>query len=67
MSEKTPEKSQVEKLTYNTREVCQALGVSVTTLWRLVRAGKITPLNTGLRMRLYSVEDIRRFVARAAE
>jgi excisionase family DNA binding protein len=56
----------VEKLTYNTREVCAALGVSRATLWRLVGAGKISPLQTGLRTKLFSVEEVRRFVTKAA-
>ena len=52
----------VEKLTYNTQEVCQALGISVTTLWRLEKAGKISPINSGLRMKLYSVQGLRKFI-----
>ena len=58
----TEEDSRVEKLTYNTREVCQALGVSVTTLWRLEKRGLISPIGAGLRMKLYSVAALRKFV-----
>ena len=57
----SPAAQPIEKLTLSTREVCQALGISVTTLWRLEKAGKITPISTGLRMKLYSTDAIRRF------
>jgi len=60
------ENSQVEKLTYSTREACKALGVSHATLWRLVKAEKILPLQTGLRTKLFSVQAIRRFVEHGA-
>jgi len=56
----------VEKLTYNTAETCKALGVSRATLWRLVKADKITPLQTGLRTKHFSVEAVKRFVTQAA-
>jgi hypothetical protein len=64
MPEKTEGKrelQQVEKLTYNTREACQALGVSPTTLWRMEGKGIIHAV-PGLRMKLYSVRALRRLV-----
>lgn len=51
----------IEKLTYNSREARQALGVSSTTLWRWERAGLIVPVG-GIRTKLYSVAALRRFV-----
>jgi excisionase family DNA binding protein len=62
----TANTSNVEKLTYNTHETCEALGVSRATLWRLVKAGKITPLRTGLRKKLFSVETVRQFATAEA-
>ena len=54
--------TQVERLAYNTREACMALGVSVTTLWRLEKRGAIKALGSGLTKKLYSVRELRRFV-----
>jgi fatty acid-binding protein DegV len=50
----------VEKLTYNARETCQALGISPTTLWRLEKRGRITAIS-GLRTKLFSVRALRKF------
>lgn len=56
---------QIEKLTYNAREACVALGISSTTLWRLERRGFLTPL-PGLRHKLYPTAAVRRFAEKGA-
>lgn len=62
----TAAKHVIEKLTYDSREARQALGVSNTTLWRLEKAGFIVPIG-GLRKKLYSVAAVRRFVESGAK
>ncbi len=57
--------NKVERLTLTSREVCEALGVSITTLWRLTKRGHLTPL-PGLRHKLFSVAAVRRFAERGA-
>jgi hypothetical protein len=65
MNEKVPGDSiqlpPVEKLTLNTREACQALGLSPTSLWRLEKRGLISSV-AGIRTKLYSVAMLRRFI-----
>ena len=58
-------KERVERLTYSSREVCEALGLSITTLWRLTKRGHLTPL-PGIRHKLYSVAAVRRFAEKGA-
>lgn len=55
----------IERLTYNAREACAALGVSPVTLWRLDKRDVLKPL-PGLRHRLYSVAALRRFAEKGA-
>lgn len=56
---------QVPKLTYNAREVCSALGISITTLWRLEKRGFLAPL-PGLRHKLYPASAVRAFAEKGA-
>jgi DNA-binding XRE family transcriptional regulator len=51
----------VERLTYNKREAAAALGVSMTSIWRLEKQGLLRPI-PGLRYKLFSVAAVRRFV-----
>jgi predicted site-specific integrase-resolvase len=55
----------IERLTFNSREACQALGVSSTTLWRLEKRGLISSV-AGIRTKLYPVAVLRRFVEKGA-
>ena len=57
----SPEVPSVEKLTYNKRELCQALGISDTTVWRWEQRGILKPLSI-CRHKLYPVDAVRRLV-----
>lgn len=49
----------VEKLAYRTSELCRALGVGRTTVWRLVKAGALPrPLRLG-GVVLWRADDLR--------
>ena len=48
----------VERLLYTTAQVCQALGLSRTSVWKLEKLGVLKPL-PHIRTRLYSVEAVR--------
>jgi hypothetical protein len=69
MTTDTTDKSQeatspaVERLTYRSREAATALGISMTTLWRLDKRGDLKPI-PGLRHRLYSIKALQRFAER---
>ena len=52
----------VEKLAYNKRELCAALGLCDTTLWRLEKLGRLNPV-PGIRHKLYSKAEVARFLA----
>jgi Helix-turn-helix domain len=52
----------VEKLAYNTRELCAAIGVSSVTLWRLRQRGLIRPI-AGVRHNLFARAEVERFLA----
>ena len=57
----------VEKLAVTTREACRLLGgISATSLWRIQRAGHLAPL-PGLRMKLFSVKALKRYVEGGVE
>lgn len=47
-------------------EVADCLGVSVTTVKRLVRSGEITPLRVGVRLVRFSPDAIRDYLDRAS-
>lgn len=51
----------VEKLAYNTAELCAALGLCQTTLWRLNHRGLLRPI-PGLRHKLYAKTEVQRFL-----
>ena len=55
----------IERLTYTSKEVCQTLGISVATLWRMNARGFLKPL-PGIRHKLYSVAAIKRFAEKGA-
>ena len=51
----------VEKLAYNTAELCAALGLCETSLWRLRRRNLLRPI-PGLRHKLYAKSEVQRFL-----
>jgi hypothetical protein len=52
----------IEKLAYNTAELCSALGLSTVSLWRLRRRGLLRPI-PGLRHKLYAKTEVQRFLS----
>ncbi len=53
----------VEKLAFNTAELCQAIGVSRVSLYRLEQRGLLHPV-PGLRHKLYPRAEVDRFLSR---
>ena len=51
-----------EKLAYNTAELCSALGLCPTTIWRLNQRGLLRPI-PGLRHKIYAKTEVQRFLA----
>jgi hypothetical protein len=54
----------VEKLVYNTDELCAAIDVCSVTLWRLEKKGLIRCV-PGLRHKRYSKTEVARYLAGA--
>ena len=57
----------VPKLALNYHEAAQALGVSVSTVKRLVARGELTPCRDGKQIALIEVDEIRRYLHRRRE
>ncbi len=53
---------QIERLAYTKEELCSSLSLSPITLWRLEKRGLIHPI-AGIRHKLYSVSEVKRFLA----
>jgi len=51
----------VPKLTYSVPEVCEALQISRTTLWKLVRSRRLKPVRIGRRV-LFSLKAVEEFL-----
>jgi excisionase family DNA binding protein len=51
----------VPKLTYSIPEVCEALQISRTTLWKLVRSRRLKPVRIGRRV-LFSLKAVEEFL-----
>jgi len=51
----------VPKLTYSIPEVCDALQISRTTLWKLVRSRRLKPVRIGRRV-LFSLKAVEEFL-----
>ena len=51
----------VPKLTYSVPEVCEALQISRTTLWKLVRSRRLKPVRIGRRV-LFSMKALEDFL-----
>ena len=51
----------VPKLTYSIPEVCEALQISRTTLWKLVRSRRLKPVRIGRRV-LFSLKALEDFL-----
>jgi excisionase family DNA binding protein len=51
----------VPKLTYSIPEVCEALQISRTTLWKLVRSRRLKPVRIGRRV-LFSLKALEAFL-----
>ena len=58
--------NRVEELTYDGAQVCAAIKISATTLWRLEKRGRLKSL-PGLRHKRYSIAGVRRFVERSCQ
>ena len=52
----------IERLAYTKDELTKALSLSPVTLWRLEKRGLIHAV-TGIRHKLYSVSEVKRFLA----
>jgi hypothetical protein len=62
-SEHSPElNGKPERLTFTRQEACVALGVSLTTLWRLEARGLIKAVPY-FRTKIYSRKELTRFLA----
>ena len=57
---------QIERLAYTKDELTKALSLSPITLWRLEKRGLIHSI-AGIRHKLYSVAEVKRFLARREE
>ena len=57
---------QIERLTYTQKELVALLSLSPVTLWRSERRGLIHSI-AGIRHKLYSVAEVKRFLARREE
>ncbi len=51
----------IPKLTYSVPEVCEALQISRTTLWKLVRSRRLKPVRIGRRV-LFSLKAVEEFL-----
>ena len=58
---KEGEKSKVPKLTYSVPEVCQALQISRTTLWKLIKSRRLKPIRIGRKL-LFSLKAVEEFL-----
>jgi hypothetical protein len=56
----------IERLAYTKEELCASLSLSPVTLWRLEKRGLIHSV-AGIRHKLYSVAEVKRFLARREE
>lgn len=56
----------IERLAYTKDELTKALSLSPITLWRLEKRGLIHSI-AGIRHKLYSVAEVKRFLARREE
>jgi excisionase family DNA binding protein len=55
------ENIQTPKLTYSVPEVCKALQISRSTLWRLVRSRRLKPVRIGRRV-LFTLKAVDEFL-----
>jgi hypothetical protein len=51
-----------DKLAFSKKELCDAIGVSPVTLWRLEKRGLLRPV-AGIRHRIYSRKEVERFLS----
>ena len=51
----------IPKLTFSIPEVCEALQISRTTLWKLVRSRRLKPVRIGRRV-LFSLKSVEDFL-----
>lgn len=57
----SPQTVAPEKLAYSRKDLCEALGLSSATLWRLEALGRIRPV-VGVRHKIYSRKEVERFL-----
>ena len=55
-----------ERLAYSKKELCAALGLSGTTLWRLEALGRIRPV-AGVRYKIFSRKEVERSLNAGAQ
>ena len=60
-NERNTEPARVERLTVNTAEAAEMLGVSARTVFQMTKAGKLPHKRLGTRV-VYSIEALKRFV-----
>ena len=53
--------TEIPKLTYSIPEVCEALQISRTTLWKLVKSRRLKPVRIGRRV-LFPVRALDEFL-----
>ena len=53
--------TEIPKLTYSIPEVCEALQISRTTLWKLVKSRRLKPVRIGRRV-LFPVRAVDEFL-----
>lgn len=61
---KTNESITIDRLAYTKAELCIALGLSPVSIWRLERRKLLHPV-PGVRHKLYTVQEVQRFLAGA--
>lgn len=53
----------LEKKFYRPKEVATYLGISIATLWRYVKVGKIVPIKMSDRITVFDIDELNRFVS----
>jgi len=48
-------------------QVCKKLAISSTTLWRLVKAEKLTPIKISQRATAFKLEDVEKYIQKSME
>ena len=54
--------ARLPKLVFTAKEVCEILDICRTSLWKLVKSGKLKRLYTGTRRLLFAVKTVEEFI-----